>query len=340
MWASTSTRKRPAQRKTSNFDRGRQRWPLTTSKENRALTEAALLAAGAKLASYKSMTVIAFPIVGQDLDATRPSGWAIVNCIGDTIPKWDKTGKVVGEMKVKLTYGSKPGLIGLHAVERIRSGEPIKVIWKTEGVSDMLALQSVIPEGKRDTHLVVSNSNGTNEKPRWQAEVLAKSHVVVVHDCDEPGQAGAAKWAGAIAARQDGDLETRVVQLPYEVTATKGKDLRDWIAEGRYDYDDLLAMAKKAQPVEASAIPDDEPHIELPAAISNGEEVITETPGGDDQTKVVPVALGDLEITVAETTHDWPKRVGRSLFVMRGDQVNWFEKSPALFRLAADFRSC
>ena len=154
---------------------------------------------------------------------------------------------------------------------------------------------------------------------------------MVCHDADEPGQAGATRWAGAIAARQADGLETRIVVLPHAVTATKGKDLRDWLAEG-HGYDDLLALAKAAQPVEASAIPDDEPRVEVPAAISNGEEVITETPGGEEQTKIVPVALGDLEIAVAETTHDWPRRVGRSLFVMRdGDQVGWLEKSPALF---------
>ena len=97
------------------------------------ITEAALLAAGAKLADYQGHTVVAFPILGEKLNVTKPVGWVVANCVGETLPVWDKSGKkVVGQKKIKSVFCSKAGLIGQHAIERLNSDhqgsdEPIKV---------------------------------------------------------------------------------------------------------------------------------------------------------------------------------------------------------------------
>ena len=213
------------------------------------ITEAGLKAAGARLARYKRQhTCIAVPIIGQDLDASKPVGWALYNYNGGTLPKYSKTGEVVGQVKVKITYGSKPGLVGVHGIERLKTEGLPELVWKTEGITDMLALQSLIPEPLRDRHLVVTNSNGAGETPRWQAAVLARCNCCVLHDADKPGQDGAANWTTQIAAQQGPGLHVRNVELPYDVSPDHGKDLRDWIAEG-HTYADLLALADQAAPV-------------------------------------------------------------------------------------------
>ena len=213
------------------------------------ITEFGLQAAGARIARYKRQhTCIAVPIIGQDLDASKPVGWALYNYNGGTLPKYSKTGEVVGQVKVKITYGSKPGLVGVHGIERLKTEGLPELVWKTEGITDMLAMQSLIPEPLRDRHLVVTNSNGAGETPRWQAAVLARCNCYVLHDADKPGQDGAANWTTQIAAQQGPGLHVRNVELPYDLAADHGKDLRDWIAEG-HTYADLLALADQSSPV-------------------------------------------------------------------------------------------
>ena len=61
-------------------------------------TEKGLLLAGARMARYKkNYTVICFPICGPDLNPAAPVGWAVVNFNGSTLPKFSRTGEVIGE---------------------------------------------------------------------------------------------------------------------------------------------------------------------------------------------------------------------------------------------------
>lgn len=212
------------------------------------VTEQSLLDAGARIARYKNQfTVIALPIIGQELDTTKPVGWCLYNFNGGTLPKWSKDGEVVGLVKVKITYGSKPGLVGVHAIERLKLAGMADVVWKVEGLTDLLALQAVIPEQLRDRHLVVTNANGAGELPKWPAAMLARVDCRVVHDADVPGQTGAEAWARAIAAQSVDGAVVRNVVLPYPIEETHGKDLRDWLAE-RHSYGDLLTLGDQTAP--------------------------------------------------------------------------------------------
>ncbi len=214
------------------------------------VTHDGLLLAGARMARYKKQfTVIALPVIGQDLKSVV--GWAIYNYNAAPLPKYNREGVQIGQVKVKITYGSKPGLVGRHAIERIATPGLPELIWKVEGITDLLALQSLIPEQLRDRHLVVTNANGAKETPRWQATALAPTNTNVVHDADQPGVDGAKAWATQIASQSPAGVKVRHVQLPYEVAEHHGKDLRDWIAEGR-TYADLLALADRATPIEVA----------------------------------------------------------------------------------------
>lgn len=70
---------------------------------------------GGWLARYrKNHIVIALPIHSQD---GKVCGWVIYNATGGTLPKFSQKTKDVEWVKVKLTYGSKPGLMG--TIERL-----------------------------------------------------------------------------------------------------------------------------------------------------------------------------------------------------------------------------
>lgn len=219
------------------------------------ITEAELQNAGARIAKYKKkFTVLALPIIGKTLNTEKPVGWVIMNCLEDTLPTYDKNGNPRGSVTKKITYGSGNGLVGLWAIKQLKLAKVAALAWKCEGITDMLAIQSAIPASLKLTHVVVTNSSGTNQSPGWMADLLAKVDCNVIHDADEPGQAGAKSWANEIAARSIEKVKN--VELPYEIEETKGKDVRDYLET--HDYADLLTLADNAETVEIARTEDGE----------------------------------------------------------------------------------
>jgi len=202
------------------------------------VTAEAVQAAGGRLARYRDQyTVVALPIYGPGLLDAEPVGWVLYNTTGRELPIFHGRDKATGEIKtswkkMKTTGGSEAGLLGRHALARL--SQPVadpatQIVWKVEGPSDLLALWSIIPPEKRENHLVVTNAGGATETPKsWMAGIFAGRLAVVIGDADEPGQAGAAKWARWISKVA---AEVRVVRLPYEISKDHGKDLRDWVTE-------------------------------------------------------------------------------------------------------------
>ena len=210
----------------------------------KGITEEALLANGARMAMYQNIKVIALPIIGENLDLEHPVGWVVANAAGGPLPKYNKDGQKTGDVNWKTTAFSGTGFIGTHAVSRLAAAELVQVCWKCEGMSDFLSLFAAIPESDRDRHVCLTNAHGARQHARWMGQVLATANVCVVHDADEPGQAGAISWTQAIGAQQTEDKTTKNVQLPYEIAKTKGKDLRDWLNAGN-TYSDLVALAER-----------------------------------------------------------------------------------------------
>lgn len=217
----------------------------------KGITEQGLLRAGARMALYKHrFKVIAIPIIGQDLDVSKPVGWCLCNYNGGELPVWNQKGEVVRHTKVKVASGSEPGLVGVHAIERLKLQGMVELCWKVEGVTDLLAMQSAIPDHLAESHVVVTNANGSKEV-RWQPAILSTVNTITVHDADKPGQIGAEKWSGQIASLAAEGTAHKNVQLPYEVADDHGKDLRDYLSEGR-TYGDLLGLADATTPVIAA----------------------------------------------------------------------------------------
>jgi hypothetical protein len=229
----------------------------------------AVHAAGGKLAGWpqsQQHTVIALPVYGEHLTAADPTGFVIWNKNGGPLPLWQGQGQKPKPVKMLTVSGSKSGWMGKHALDRLAEaaagdetpaeedpfGAPaIECVWKVEGPGDMLALYSAIPPELRDTHLVITNAGGAREKLQagfW--DCLSNLKVYVLHDADEPGQLGAVDQAALAAAVA---RETRIVQLPYEVTPKAGADIRDWLNEG-HTYAELLTLAADAPVVESPGV--------------------------------------------------------------------------------------
>lgn len=188
------------------------------------ITVPAIKLCGGRIAHYKHFDtryhVIALPVWGESLTAAKPVGWCLYNLAGGNLPGGEK-GKWV---KVKLTYGStKPGIMG--PVDQLATATEI---WKLEGPSDLLAFYS-IPD-RPATAIAITNKAGAGEKPvEWIAKLTTDKPARILHDADEPGQAGAVLWAESFAQFSS---ETRIVRLPYEIKPDHGADFRDWINEG------------------------------------------------------------------------------------------------------------
>lgn len=208
------------------------------------ISEQSILSAGGRLASYKRVTpVIAFPIIGESLDPAKPVGYVMISATGGLLPRWDKQGNAMAPVKVKVTRGSKPGFVGVHAVERIAAQGLVERCWKVEGITDLLAGGAMVPPSKADRHVFITNAHGSLQTPSWMATVLANVPTMVLHDCDKPGQSGAKKWATDIAKLAG---RARLVVLPYDIKEDHGEDLRDWAIAGN-DYNDLIALADRSE---------------------------------------------------------------------------------------------
>lgn len=190
--------------------------------------------------SPQPQSVYAIPVYGPNLTNSDPTGWVVIGQHGGPIHVWQGEGKPHKSEKSHTLKGSKSGLIGRQAVESLLA-ETVEVVWKVEGVSDCLALDSLIPDELRGKHVVITNSAGAMERPKPAiASLFAGLEVRVIHDADTPGQTGAAVWVQSLAVA---GASVREVKLPYSVEEKHGKDLRDWISDGG-TYAALCQMAE------------------------------------------------------------------------------------------------
>jgi len=209
------------------------------------ITAEALQLCGGVICKYpkKSQTpryCVALPGYGPTLTDGEVRCYTVMACDGGDIGLYQGEGKPP-EPRKRINLGPS-GMLGQHGLSRLTQS-PV-IVWKVEGVSDLLALQSAIPPELRNTHLVITNASGTHEVtlPGEMALSFTGLHVALLHDADKPGQQGAKLWLGALSGVA-GDV--RNVQLPYTISEAHGKDLRDWINEG-HSYDDLLKLYEAA----------------------------------------------------------------------------------------------
>ena len=188
------------------------------------------------------------------------SGYVVAQTNGDPIPVLDRNRNQVSSCKIKTVAGSGSGLIGEHALLKVAEAREKGtldelVLFKVEGVSDMLAFQARVPEEQRDRLLVLTNSAGCSEKPKveWRS-AFAGIKVVLIHDADQPGQKGLENWKTFL---RDTAASVKIVQLPYEISPNHGKDLKDFFTEG-HTFDDLMELVRTAEELSPEAMEEDD----------------------------------------------------------------------------------
>ena len=214
------------------------------------ITEEAVLLCGGKLAKYPAKSpqpryVVAWPAYGPGGIDGEVRGFVLQAADGGKVEVYKGEGNPA-TLEKRITVGAS-GLIGRHGLKNLETAE---LVWKVEGLSDLLSLQSKIPADLRDKHVVVTNAGGTHETylVGEVASMFAGKRIAVCHDCDVPGQQGAGNWIGNLKSVAE---SVRNVVLPFDISESKGKDLRDWLtgSEGETagTYQQLLEMFEAAE---------------------------------------------------------------------------------------------
>lgn len=99
---------------------------------------------------------------------------------------------------------------------------------------------------------MLTNLAGAAANPgRLPMQFARDKLVLVVGDTDRSGQAGARHFAKEFVKHA---REVRLLRLPYEITASHGKDLRDWINEG-HSFAEFQALVNDAEVVTLPVTP-------------------------------------------------------------------------------------
>jgi P4 family phage/plasmid primase-like protien len=220
--------------------------------KKKPIKPAAIQAIGGRLARYQNQfTVVAIPVWGPALEKESPVGWIIYRADGGQLPKKIKGSDEVEWVKVKLTAGSRKGIIAKVVDGRVIIAGESGPVWKTEGPTDLLGLLSIDPSANAFT-----TANGAKEIPAdWIIKSLESRQVFVVHDADTPGQDGAT-WVGETDGRKRPGWcpslakvcsDVRNVRLPFEISPDHGQDLRDYLNNGITDLSQLLEFTETAE---------------------------------------------------------------------------------------------
>ncbi|TWT30689.1 phage/plasmid primase, P4 family [Blastopirellula retiformator] len=202
---------------------------------------------GAERVRYRNQYIcLAIPVYGEKLLAAKPVGWCLYPMSCDKLPVYSKgKGQPTWE-KVKLTAGSGRGVVGKFTAENIGQAS---TIYKVEGVTDLLTILS--QDGLATSECPITNASGAGEKWKpWMLELLRDKELVVIHDCDKPGQDGAESLLGMSAAYV---ASGKNVIPPYPIKPDHGEDLRDWFGSSG-NLEVLRRWAAEAKTVDADKI--------------------------------------------------------------------------------------
>jgi len=207
------------------------------------VTADAIRAAGGEMASWPAKSqsplgVVALPAFRGT--TTSPAGYALLRTNGQLFPGIEGG---IPERKVHVVAGSKDGWIVVGGMQQLKSAD---VIWRCEGVTDAIGLATVLPE----KHIAVSNIFGALASVKCPMGIFKGRRVNVIGDCDEPGETGTVKFASKVSATA---AEVRRIVLPFPVTKSHGKDVRDYLTDGN-GFTELAALAESSPVITQEAM--------------------------------------------------------------------------------------
>src|SRR5207244_136274 len=165
---------------------------------------------------YPANSLICWGLTGRRPGSQTPAALLLYPADGENFPSMGN----LPARKTHLVKGSRDSWLWPGDDNALQQAE---VLLKTEGPTDALAIWPLLPEN----WVVLTNLAGAAANPgRLPMGFAANKLVVVVGDADRAGQAGARRFAQEFAKHA---REVRLLRLPYEVTESHGKDLRDWI---------------------------------------------------------------------------------------------------------------
>ncbi len=204
-------------------------------------------------------------------------------------------------------------------------------IIKCEGPSDTLALHGILPKG----FVAIGNLCGAGSWPKNDIQWLKSKNVIVIHDADSSGQDGATKLCKAICETAS---SVKNLKLPFEVTDTHGKDLREWIADGR-TFEDIAQLAQTTPNFTLAVSNDLQEDEERQKRIAAERERLASLASSESAREEFELANGKqfegetlafplsiITKTLNLATNSWPKTCGGLLF-------HYDEKSNRLRRL-------
>lgn len=219
------------------------------------------------MSSDKQQVLIAFPMFGEHLLDSDPTGYHVVSYNGGTYKQYKGKGEPAEDVKV-LTHG-EPGLMNSKGLDELDEAE---VVWIVEGLSDMLAgntallkwLEDTQGEKRRQKHVVITAGGVSyHPKPEWQKFFIGKDCRVVFDndlnrkDNKNPGQEAAQVWVNFLLQVAS---SVKNVILPPRTGGGK-VDLRRWFAglgdddkpaEGlkKHDFADLISLSEEFEVIE------------------------------------------------------------------------------------------
>lgn len=171
---------------------------------------------------YKIVGIPAFD--SAKLNLSRPSCWVIWNVSGPHLLRHRGPDLEPEKLKMRTVGASRGTLMNRHAVERLASGSRPKLVIKTGGPTDMLAVLSALPPEWRELIYVTTNASGeTGEVVTGQVELFAGIPVVCVGDRDYAGTVGVMRWLSSVSG------ERRAIRLPFDLRPSHGQDSRDFL---------------------------------------------------------------------------------------------------------------
>ena len=189
-------------------------------------------ACGGRIATYRRENlVIAFPTMNE----SGLTGWYLQATTERGVPTWEQGQKEPVRKKRKATAGSKAGLLLPVGIESARE------IWRVEGLSDYLAFMGLF-DRPSDVFAITNTGGAKQQIQNWYLTHWQGKAAYVLGDTDKDGVEGAERWALRLAEVAESSV---LVPLPFEITPTKGKDLRDYLKLG-HTYADLKRLAGEA----------------------------------------------------------------------------------------------
>ncbi|HEX3999720.1 MAG TPA: hypothetical protein VHX65_14305 [Pirellulales bacterium] len=282
--------------------------------------------------------VLALPAYGPKLLAADPVAWVLWNLTGKELEIYqgeDKPASVAKMVSCGPTSGTLMNLQALYLLSDPDKKAAVELVWKTAGPSDMLTLLAAIPAELRERHLVVTNASGEPASVHdCIAGAFAGRVAYVVHDADNAGEVGAAKWMKALRGVA---VESRHVRLPYPLVTSHGMDLRDWLTSDSRKYADLLSLADDPQnrtydfgPIDQKTAEEAKDTVARVSEVSNAVEV--ESGENDGGLKWSPLSMDRVLEKIENAAGGWPRRVDSALFVPNDTSgVCWLVDPPSTF---------